>query len=54
MKAVVEARLQPQRDKATIAVALDQLRILVLDGADEMLRMGFIDDVEAILRRAKG
>ncbi|HEY5790458.1 MAG TPA: DEAD/DEAH box helicase [Gammaproteobacteria bacterium] len=28
---------------------LEQLRALVLDEADEMLRMGFIDDVEAIL-----
>lgn len=28
---------------------LDQLRALVLDEADEMLRMGFIDDVEWIL-----
>jgi ATP-dependent RNA helicase DeaD len=28
---------------------LDQLRSLVLDEADEMLRMGFIDDVEKIL-----
>ena len=30
---------------------LDQLRALVLDEADEMLRMGFIDDVEWILER---
>ncbi|WP_432452969.1 DEAD/DEAH box helicase [Agarivorans sp. QJM3NY_29] len=29
---------------------LDQLRALVLDEADEMLRMGFIDDVERIMR----
>lgn len=28
---------------------LDQLQCLVLDEADEMLRMGFIDDVEAVL-----
>jgi ATP-dependent RNA helicase DeaD len=28
---------------------LDQLRTFVLDEADEMLRMGFIDDVESIL-----
>ncbi|RLA38145.1 MAG: ATP-dependent helicase, partial [Gammaproteobacteria bacterium] len=28
---------------------LDQLKAMVLDEADEMLRMGFIDDVEAIL-----
>jgi ATP-dependent RNA helicase DeaD len=28
---------------------LDQLECLVLDEADEMLRMGFIDDVEAVL-----
>lgn len=31
---------------------LDQLRFLVLDEADEMLRMGFIDDVEWILGHA--
>ncbi len=29
---------------------LDELRALVLDEADEMLRMGFIDDVETILK----
>jgi len=30
---------------------LSALRCLVLDEADEMLRMGFIDDVEAVLKR---
>jgi ATP-dependent RNA helicase DeaD len=30
---------------------LDQIRCLVLDEADEMLRMGFIDDVEWILQK---
>ena len=30
---------------------LSELRCLVLDEADEMLRMGFIDDVEAVLAR---
>ena len=30
---------------------LSELRALVLDEADEMLRMGFIDDVEAVLKR---
>ncbi|SHE37025.1 DEAD/DEAH box helicase [Thermomonas hydrothermalis] len=30
---------------------LSELRLLVLDEADEMLRMGFIDDVEAVLRK---
>ena len=30
---------------------LSQLRMLVLDEADEMLRMGFIDDVEAVLKK---
>ncbi|GHE35070.1 DEAD/DEAH box helicase [Vulcaniibacterium thermophilum] len=30
---------------------LSRLRTLVLDEADEMLRMGFIDDVEAVLKR---
>ncbi|WP_043798274.1 DEAD/DEAH box helicase, partial [Arenimonas composti] len=30
---------------------LSQLKTLVLDEADEMLRMGFIDDVEAILKK---
>ena len=33
------------------SLKLDNLRTLVLDEADEMLRMGFIDDVEAILRK---
>ncbi|PCC73568.1 ATP-dependent RNA helicase DeaD [Nannocystis exedens] len=32
------------------ALDLSQLRHVVLDEADEMLRMGFIDDVETILR----
>ena len=30
---------------------LSQLKCLVLDEADEMLRMGFIDDVEAVLKK---
>ncbi|MCD9030131.1 DEAD/DEAH box helicase [Luteimonas sp. Y-2-2-4F] len=30
---------------------LSELRAMVLDEADEMLRMGFIDDVEAVLKR---
>ena len=30
---------------------LSALRMLVLDEADEMLRMGFIDDVEAVLKK---
>ncbi len=30
---------------------LTELRCLVLDEADEMLRMGFIDDVEAVLKK---
>jgi len=30
---------------------LDKLRVLVLDEADEMLRMGFIDDVEWIMEQ---
>ena len=32
------------------SLVLDQLRTLVLDEADEMLRMGFLDDVEWILQ----
>jgi len=36
-------------DKGTLK--LDTLRYLVLDEADEMLRMGFIDDVEKILQQ---
>ena len=32
------------------SLVLDELRTLVLDEADEMLRMGFLDDVEWILR----
>ena len=30
---------------------LDRLRMVVLDEADEMLRMGFIDDVEKVLKK---
>jgi len=30
---------------------LSELNVLVLDEADEMLRMGFIDDVEAVLKK---
>ncbi|OFW40672.1 MAG: heavy metal transporter [Acidobacteria bacterium RIFCSPLOWO2_12_FULL_67_14] len=30
-------------------LALDQVRVLVLDEADEMLDMGFVDDIDAIL-----
>ena len=33
------------------SLQLDALRVLVLDEADEMLRMGFIDEVERILKR---
>lgn len=33
------------------SLRLDQLRALVLDEADEMLRMGFIDDVRWVLER---
>ncbi|MEY3018327.1 MAG: hypothetical protein RL336_1462 [Pseudomonadota bacterium] len=33
------------------SLALDSLRCLVLDEADEMLRMGFIDDVEWVLEQ---
>ncbi len=36
------------------ALRLDGLRALVLDEADEMLRMGFIDDVEWVLGRIPG
>ena len=36
-------------DKGTLD--LSQLTTLVLDEADEMLRMGFIDDVEAVLKK---
>jgi superfamily II DNA/RNA helicase len=32
---------------------LSQLKTLVLDEADEMLRMGFIDDVEQILQKRR-
>lgn len=34
------------------ALRLDQVRMVVLDEADEMLRMGFVDDVELILSQA--
>ncbi|UOE92776.1 DEAD/DEAH box helicase [Alkalihalobacillus sp. LMS39] len=33
---------------------LDRIHTAVLDEADEMLDMGFIDDIEAILKQAKG
>lgn len=40
-------RLLDHMDKGTID--LSTLKVIVLDEADEMLRMGFIDDVETIL-----
>jgi ATP-dependent RNA helicase DeaD len=40
-------RIQDHLRRATLK--LDQLQAVVLDEADEMLRMGFIDDVEQIL-----
>ncbi|MCC6302204.1 MAG: DEAD/DEAH box helicase [Gammaproteobacteria bacterium] len=43
-------RVQDHLRRATLV--LDHLAAVVLDEADEMLRMGFIDDVEEILRRA--
>ncbi|HED30128.1 MAG TPA: DEAD/DEAH box helicase [Prosthecochloris aestuarii] len=36
------------------SLKLDNLRTLVLDEADEMLRMGFIDDVEWIMEQTPG
>ena len=36
------------------SLKLDHLKTLVLDEADEMLRMGFIDDVESILSHTHG
>ncbi len=42
-------RVMDHIDRKTLK--LDQLQALVLDEADEMLRMGFIDDVEWILER---
>jgi ATP-dependent RNA helicase DeaD len=42
-------RILDHLEKATLQ--LGELRTLVLDEADEMLRMGFIDDVETILSK---
>ena len=42
-------RVMDHMRKGTLV--LDQLSVLVLDEADEMLRMGFIDDVEWILEQ---
>ncbi len=42
-------RVMDHMDRGTLK--LDQLKSLVLDEADEMLRMGFIDDVNWILER---
>ncbi len=41
-------RLQDLIDKK--ALVLDEVRFLVLDEADEMLEMGFLDEVEAIIK----
>ncbi len=41
-------RVIDHMEKGTLK--LDKLRCLVLDEADEMLRMGFIDDVESVLK----
>ncbi len=43
-------RVMDHMDRGTLK--LDNLNTLVLDEADEMLRMGFIDDVEWILSKA--
>jgi len=43
-------RIQDHLRRGTLK--LDKLRCVVLDEADEMLRMGFVDDVEAILQHA--
>ncbi len=43
-------RIQDHLNRGTLK--LDQLRCLVIDEADEMLKMGFIDDVEQILEFA--
>ena len=42
-------RVMDHMEKGTLN--LDSLKVLVLDEADEMLRMGFIDDVEWILEK---
>jgi ATP-dependent RNA helicase DeaD len=42
-------RVMDHMEKGTLN--LDSLKVLVLDEADEMLRMGFIDDVEWILEQ---
>ncbi len=42
-------RLMDHLERGTLA--LDTLRTLVLDEADEMLNMGFIDDIEFILQK---
>ncbi|HEY5713818.1 MAG TPA: DEAD/DEAH box helicase [Candidatus Gracilibacteria bacterium] len=44
-------RVKEHLDKGTMK--LDQLAYFVLDEADEMLNMGFIEDIEAILKYAK-
>jgi ATP-dependent RNA helicase DeaD len=43
-------RLIDHLDRKTLR--LDKIRMIVLDEADEMLKMGFIDDVERILKSA--
>ncbi|MGR8947118.1 MAG: DEAD/DEAH box helicase [Gammaproteobacteria bacterium] len=45
-------RIQDHIRRGTLK--LDGLRFLVLDEADEMLRMGFVDDVEEILSHTPG
>ncbi len=42
-------RIMDHLDKGTLQ--LDELKAMVLDEADEMLRMGFIDDVETIMSK---
>ncbi len=44
-------RLFSSRTRAFSSLNLDGLNVLVLDEADEMLRMGFIDDVEWVLEQ---
>ena len=44
------AKAKSSKSKKPVELKLEDLQFLVLDEADEMLDMGFIEDIEQVLR----